>query len=328
MDRPIRLAIIGCGNIVLREHLPGFRAAGRAAVDVVAFTSRTRTSAERARALWGGGLLLDSWQEVLAREDVDAVDIATPPDVHRDIAVAAARAGKHVLVEKPMALTADEAKQMVEAARTHNVALETAELPRYHGAVRAARAALRTGRIGELTGIEGYLAHGGPQAWAPTAAWFFDRARSGGGALMDLGVHAIDGVRMVAAADVADVSAVLSGVVDQVEREADVLFRLTSGVPGHLRVSWRAPYENLVNVAAWGTTGQLTVTTAGALIRRPGGVREEVPSEPSRNLYADFVAACRGEAVAPRPAGEDGLAAMAFVSACYRAAAAGSWASV
>ena len=324
---PIRLGLIGCGTVATREHLPGFRAAGPEAVEVVAFTSRTHGSAERAQFLWGSGTVVDCWQDVLAREDVDAVDIATPPDLHREIAVAAARAGKHVLVEKPMALTFTEAREMGEAARSHHVVLETAEWPRYHGAMRAAGRALRSGRIGELTGIEGYLAHGGPQHWAPDAAWFFDQSRSGGGALMDLGVHAIDGVRAVTGEDATEVAALLYGVVEKVEREADVLFRLASGVPGHLRVSWRAPYENAVNLVAWGTTGQLTVTTAGTRIRCAGGAAVTIPSEPSHNLYADFLAACGGKTDRP-PAGEDGQAAMAFVSACYRSAGKHAWVQV
>lgn len=327
MTKPIRLAVIGCGAIATREHLPGFRKAGPELVDVVTFTSRTRASAEQARSLWGSGEVVDTWEDVLSRDDVDAVDIATPPDLHRVIAVRALEAGKHVLVEKPMALSVEEARAMEAAAEQNGMVLETAEWPRYNGAVRTGARALRAGGIGTLTGIEGYLAHGGPQHWAPEAHWFFEKEHAGGGVLMDLGVHALDGVRTVSGEEVAAVAAVISGVVDGIEREADVLFHLASGVPGHLRVSWRAPYANAANVVAWGTEGQLVITPDCAVIRRTGGVVEELSCEPSRNLYEDFVRACRNEA-ADRPTGVDGRAAMAFVTACYRASADYRWVTV
>jgi predicted dehydrogenase len=327
MNKPVKLGLIGCGAIATREHLPGFRRAGPEQVEIVAFASRTRASAERARALWGAGSVVDSWEEVLSRPDVDAVDIATPPDLHREIAVRAMRAGKHVLVEKPMALSVDGAREMEQAAREYGVVLETAEWPRYNGAMRAGARAIRSGAIGPLTGIEGFLAHGGPQEWAPHARWFFEKPHAGGGVLMDLGVHAIDGVRAVSGEEAAAVAAVISGVVSGVEHEADVLFHLDSGVPGHLRVSWRAPYENVANVVAWGTEGQLVVTASSAVIRRRAGVVEELVPDPSSNLYADFIRACRGE-VSVRPSGVDGRAAMAFVTASYRAAAGCAWVTV
>ena len=78
MSRPLRVAVLTCGTIVTNGHLPAFAALGRDTVDVVAFTSRTRASAQRAAAQWGSGDVVDSWREVLTRDDVDAILVRNP----------------------------------------------------------------------------------------------------------------------------------------------------------------------------------------------------------------------------------------------------------
>src|SRR5439155_1247650 len=110
----VRVGLVGCGAIARRAHLPAFKKAGT--VDVVAFASRTRASAEAASQEWGGGEVHDDWRELVERTDIDAVDICTINSLHAPVAVAAARSAKHVLVEKPMACTVAEADDMVDAA--------------------------------------------------------------------------------------------------------------------------------------------------------------------------------------------------------------------
>lgn len=327
MSRPLRIALIGCGTVAVRQHLPGFRAMGGDAVQVTVFASRTESAAAEARRLWGGGVVAARWQDAVSDPDVDAVDICTPPHLHAPIATAAARAGKHVLVEKPMALNLAQADAMIAAAEDAGVVLQTAEESRYRGSILAAARAIRAGLIGEVTGVESYLAHGGPQLWAPGAGWFFDPGTAGGGVLMDLGVHAVDAVRAVAGQEIGEVAAVLTRGERAVEEDGFVLFRLRNGVPGSLRVSWRAPYEEAHRVMVWGTTGQCVADEGRAWIRRPGRADIPLDGEPSHNLYADFVRACAGDpGVAPR--GRDGRQALAVVQAAYESAARAAWVPV
>src|SRR5438552_14256220 len=98
----LRFAVVGCGNAARRIHLPALRAEG---VDITVFASRSRASAEKLRDEWGDGGVAERWDEAIERDDVDAVVIAVPNWLHRDVGVAAATSGKHVLVDKPMACT-------------------------------------------------------------------------------------------------------------------------------------------------------------------------------------------------------------------------------
>ncbi len=157
-----RIAIVGCGTAATHIHIPLLRAAG---VDVTVFASRSRSSAEAARDVWGDGTVVDRWEDAVTRDDVDAVVVATPNAQHRDVAVAAMRAGKHVLVDKPLARTRAEADDMIAAASEHGVVLTPFQNTRFMAPFVAAHDAVSEGRIGEVTGVRAAFAHSGPQAW-------------------------------------------------------------------------------------------------------------------------------------------------------------------
>jgi predicted dehydrogenase len=97
---PVRVAVIGCGLIAQRAHLPSYVATPEA--DLAALVSGHRAAAEAVAAQFGNPRVLNSWQEAVVDPEIDAIDICTPNALHAEIAIAAARAGKHVLVEKPM----------------------------------------------------------------------------------------------------------------------------------------------------------------------------------------------------------------------------------
>ncbi len=285
------------------------------------FASRSRASAEAAAADWGGGAVVTDWREALERADVDAVDVCTPNAMHAEVAIAAAEAGKHVLVEKPIATSLTEADAMIAAAEAMGVVLMTAQNGRYAPAMQAAAQLVRSGGLGELTCVEAYLAHGGPSLWAPQASWFYARGESGGGSLIDLGVHAADNVRAVTGDEFATVGALLADVTAGVELDGEILFRLSGGALGFLKGSWNAPYGNDRHLVVWGREAQLVVERERMVVRRPGGVEVVAGSAAPADLYTDFVRACRGEGPS-RPSGRDGRAALAVVLAAYRSHAA------
>jgi 1,5-anhydro-D-fructose reductase (1,5-anhydro-D-mannitol-forming) len=126
---------------------------------------------------------------VLARDDIDTVIVAAPTSMHRDVLVAAARAGKHIFTEKVLAPTVSECDEILAAVADADVVL-TVSLPRlYDGYTNAIRQLIDDRRLGELTLVRVRLSHGGAlgQAWLP--ARFFDPAEAVGGALIDLGCH-------------------------------------------------------------------------------------------------------------------------------------------
>ena len=317
----VRIGVIGCGTVARRQHLPAFKA--DAASVVVAFASRSLASAEAAASDYGSGRVFASWHELID-SDVDAVDVCSPNALHAEQVIAAVRAGKHVLVEKPMACTVAEADAMIAAAGDAGVVLQVAHNMRYIPALVAARAEVATGAIGTIVGVRAAFGHSGPHDWAPEAAWFHDPALSGGGPLIDLGIHAIDFVRYVTQYDIAEVSAMLYGD-GPVEDTAHVLMRFVSGATGSLQSSWIIRPAPDLGLTLFGTDGILHFDMRTPLhVRRADEDKRvvELP-EVAGNPYADFVRAIGGDADTPQATGSDGRAALAVVCAAYESARTG-----
>jgi len=317
----IRIGLIGCGTIARKEHLPGFKA--HADAEVVAFASRSLSSAEAAAGEYGGGKIFDDWRDVID-SDIDAVDICSPNASHAEQAIAAAKAGKHVLVEKPMACTVDEADAMIAAASESGVVLQVAHNMRYVPAVVAARDEVARGAIGDMVAARVAFGHAGPHTWAPEASWFYDPALSGGGPLIDLGIHAIDFTRFVTQDEITEVAAVLHGA-GPVEDGAGVLMTFASGATGSLQSSWIIHPPPDFGLTLFGTQGTLHVDARTPLhVRSKDGSKRviDLPDVES-NPFADFVRTINGATDAPSATAEDGRAALAVVCAAYEAARTG-----
>ena len=313
-----RIAIVGCGTAARHIHLPLLQAAG---LDVAVFASRSRGSAEALRDAAGGGTVVDRWEDAVVRDDVDAVVVATPNAQHRDVAVAAACAGKHVLVDKPLARTTAEADEMIAAAAEHDVVLTPFQNTRFMPPFVAAHDAVAGGRIGDVTGVRAAFGHAGPQAWAPRAEWFFDPDVAGGGCLIDLGVHVIDLVRYVTADDIVGVGALLTHGPTGVETDAQLLVQLGRGAIGTVHASWSSRPGPDHQLTVIGTDGTLHLDSRTALTLLPlDGERERVAlPDTSGSPLDEFLAAIRGERE-PSVTAHDGRAAVAVIEAAYRSA--------
>ncbi|HTW93881.1 MAG TPA: Gfo/Idh/MocA family oxidoreductase, partial [Tepidisphaeraceae bacterium] len=182
------MAIIGCGLIGAK------RSAALGTDRLVATADKDIARAER---------LSDSahrdWQEVVRREDVDIVIVATTNDMLAEISLAAVEAGKHVLVEKPAARNAKELNPLVKAAQQKKVCVKVGFNHRFHPAMLKAKEIFDSGEIGELMFIRGRYGHGGRLGYEKE--WRADPKISGGGELLDQGVHLIDLSRWFAAQD-------------------------------------------------------------------------------------------------------------------------------
>jgi UDP-N-acetylglucosamine 3-dehydrogenase len=315
----VRFAVVGCGNAARHIHLPALRAES---AEIAVFTSRTRASAESLRDEWGDGQVVDRWQDAVARDDVDAVVIAAPNSSHHPIAIAAANAGKHVLVDKPMAWTTADADAMIAAATANRVVLVPFHNTRFVPAFVAARQFVATGRLGEITGFRAAFGHAGPQEWAPDASWFFDAGLAGGGCLIDLGVHVVDLVRAVTGDDIVAVSAILNGRRGDVEADAQLLARHRGGATGSINASWSSaagPDHQLTVIGSEVTLHLDNRTPLTVTDRR--GQRERIPlPDAASSPLAELLAAVAGERT-PAVSAADGRAAVAIVEAAYRSAA-------
>jgi len=320
----LRVGVVGCGAIARRAHIPGLVAAG---AEVVALASRSIASAQAAAALAPGAVIVDDWLAVIERHDVDAVSICTPNHLHEPIAVAAARAGKHVLVEKPMARSLEEADRMIDAAEASGVVLLPAHNVRFAPPFVAAATALERGDIGEPTGVRVAFGHAGPQHWAPEATWFRDPEQSGGGVLLDLGVHVVDLLRAVLGDEIVSVAALLrrSGAVDD---DAQVTVRFAGGTLGTFHVSWisRPGPDHQLTLVGTDATLHLDAATPLTLLRPDGGRTAVALPEAVTNPFEQLTRAVAGEPIELTAA--DGRAALAAVVAAYEAATEGRFVEV
>lgn len=226
MNDTLRVAMIGHG-FMGAAHSQGWRVAPRffdlpaqPAMQVLVGRNHAATAASAAK--WGWAETATDWREVIARDDIDVVDIVTPGDTHAEIAIAALEAGKHVLCEKPLANTVGEAEAMALAASraaARGILSMVGFTYRRVPATTFARDLVAAGRIGEIRQVRAeYLQDWLMDAEAPLT-WRMKKEHAGSGALGDIGAHAIDLVQYITGQQVRSVS----GVIETIVRERPVL---------------------------------------------------------------------------------------------------------
>jgi predicted dehydrogenase len=160
--------------------------------DLVAVASRDVDHARHLAGRWGIRRAYGDYRALLDDRDVQIVNLCVPNDLHAEMCVAAARAGKHVIVEKPFCLNLDEADRMIEAGRAAGVELMYAETLCFTPKYVRAKQLVDEGALGKV-----HLIKQGEKHFGPHADWFWDVERSGGGAAMDLGCHGVEFFRFV-----------------------------------------------------------------------------------------------------------------------------------
>ncbi len=152
-DAPIRIGFIGAGAIARDRHLPGLKKIG--GVELVAVANRSMESSRKVAQEWGFTHAMDDWQALVQREDIDAVFIGTWPYMHREMSVAALRAGKHVFCQARMAMDLPDAQQMLDAARAHPHRVNMICPPPTRMPFEAyIQKLLATGTLGQLVSVE------------------------------------------------------------------------------------------------------------------------------------------------------------------------------
>lgn len=193
MARVYGIALIGAGNIA-RVHAAAISEIPNARLVAVCDTSEPacRSLSDAAGGIdWTGDL-----DALLARDDIDVVGICTPSGTHADLAVPTARAGKHLIVEKPLDITLARVDRIIDAAREHGVKLTGIFPYRFREGIRAAKAAIESGRLGRLVMADAYVKWHRPQEYY--AGWHGTWALDGGGALINQSIHNIDVLQWLA----------------------------------------------------------------------------------------------------------------------------------
>lgn len=323
----MRTVVIGCGGVGRRRSQIVLDEPGASLVAVVDIDQGRAEATARER---GCDAMTDA-HAAIARADVDAVVISTSNDQHAPLGIAALRAGKHVLVEKPLARQPDEAAELVAAARTSGRVLQTGFNHRFYPSVKKARELVREGAIGEPILCRCRYGHGGRTTFPQE--WFTDKALSGGGTFLDNGVHALDLFR-VFLGDFAEATGFVGNLVWQVQPCEDNgmgIFRTRDGKMAMLHSSW-TQWEINFGFEIFGREGWLNCESNERLTMGGRVAHIGHPPTQSWNLvgsersfaddFAEFAAAVR-EGRDPDATGEAGLAAVEMAHAVYEASSSG-----
>ena len=245
MTKKVRIGLFGGGGI-LGAHAPGFREAQDSA-EVTAVAEPNPEQAERIRSLVGSTVRIYSgYEELLDDAPVDAVDILLPHDLHGPATEAAAKAGKHVLVEKVMARSVEECDRMIEACERAGVSLTVCHDRRYHAQWMALKQIVDSGVLGTI--LTWKLDHN-QDVSLPPGHWIRSRERLGGGAIMSCLTHQIDALRWFDG-EPTSVTCMTKSSAQRMEGEfaGTILAQMKSGALAQLSINWwtrcNKPVEN------------------------------------------------------------------------------------
>lgn len=334
----LRVGFIGCGEIA-QSHARAVAEAENArltyAMDV------NPEAADEMGSRYGCPATADL-EELLASEEVDAVYVCAPHHLHAPLTIQALEAGKHVMVEKPIATRLEDAERMIREAARRDLRLSVCFVSRFAGHSELARAAIEAGEIGRVIYVEINDMHlKAPSYWqrgvsgkARPTDWRAHKDRAGGGVLIMNSVHPIDLVRYLTGLEVERVYAEYDTFVHPVEVEDTiaVVLRYSNGALGVIQsaTSAAAGREGRVPVRIFGTKGQIALGAPWAEkpaasifnVERGEWEHRSAPAgKAARTRYVEhFARACFGEEPL-RATGEDGYRALEIILAAYQAGA-------
>jgi len=299
-ERRLRWGVLSTASIAREKWIPGVRHGTRG--EVVAIASRGGGTAAKVAAELAIPRAHDSYEALLADPTVDAVYIPLPNHLHHDWAIAAARAGKHVLCEKPLALSAAEAEAMVKAAGEAGVHLMEAFMYRLHPSWLAVRELVAGGRIGRLTTVQSWFSY-----YNVDPANIRNIRAAGGGALMDIGCYLINLSRMLFEAEPEHVAAAMErDGEDGVDVVTSGLLTFPGGGSATFTCAIRTEPDQRVHI--YGTEGHISI-----------GIPFNIPPDRPTNVYlthgGDPPVAPNVERLTFEPADPYGVEADAFAAA-------------
>lgn len=287
MSKPLKLAVLGFWHVHAKDYAR--QAQEHPGTELVAVWDDDKELGQ-AGADQFGVPYTDDLGELLERSDLDGVIITTATDVHRDVMIRAAQAGKHIFTEKLLAPTVAEAGEIIAAADTNNVKL-VVSLPRLaHGYTQAIREVIDGGELGRLTygrvrlSHDGAIPRDGSEGWLPQR--FFDRKAAIGGALTDLGCHPVYLLQLFLGAGPETVSATYRSVAGRgLEDNAVVTVGYPDQKIGVIEAGFASP--NPFTIEIFGTDGSLAYTDEGNVLRVSG--KERPVPEHSKDPFGQWV---------------------------------------
>lgn len=334
MPDKVRWGVLGVANFAVTKFIPAFRQCELAVVDGIA--SRDLARAQRTASELGISKAYGSYEELLADPEIDVVYNPLPNHLHVPWSIRAAEAGKHVLCEKPVALDAAEARELLAARDRTGVLIGEGFMVRTHPQWVRARELVAAGEIGQVRAISTFFSYNNRNPKN-----IRNIASTGGGSLYDIGCYAIQTARYVYAAEPRRAAATLERDPEMgIDRLASAILEFPSGHAIFTVSTQVLPYQRVQIVGTQGRieieipfnpppgrAARLWVDATGDLAR--SGVRsEEFAVCDQYSIQADeFSRAVKRGGPAPTPL-EDSVANMAAIDAVFRAAASGRWETV
>lgn len=281
---PVKYGVIGCGAIAQRRHIPECIANPES--KLVALADPMKERVEELAEKYGAKGYTD-YKEMLKDPNIDAIVVAGPNSLHAQQSIDALNAGKHVLCEKPMATTREDAKAMLEAAKKNKKFLMIGLNQRLMPAHAKAKKILESGALGKVLSFRTAFQHPGPEGWSVDAgkSWFFKKGQAFMGVTGDLGVHKADLLRWLLGQEFSEVTGVLStldkrdpeGNLIELDDNAYLVLKTTGGILGSMILSWTnygAEENYTVLLCQNGVLSLGTDPTYGVIVDYRNGERE------------------------------------------------------
>ncbi len=310
--KELRIGLIGCGGIGAVHAQSWAKVEG---ARIVAACDADPTRAEST-----GGEVYTDFLELLRRDDLDAVDICTPPNLHASAAVTALRKGLPVICEKPLARNPEEAREIVAAAEESGTLLMTAFCHRFHGPIEWVRDRITEGTLGRVLMFRNRF---GTRFKGVEDRWFANGEIAGGGTLMDTSVHSVDLFRHLVGeiASASSASNTFHPAIQGVEDSAVMLVKSADGAIGVIEASWMTPWSaNVVEIYGEKGVAVVDYNTGETRTIMDGDSNWTPAAAPDKDRFVEelrhFAAVLRGEE-SLRVTGRDGLRAVEVIHQAY-----------
>lgn len=278
----VKWGVIGCGGIADRRTLPGMMLADNA--ELVAVMDVNIQVAQAAKEKYNAHYAFDKVQDVCALEEIDAIYIASPVSYHKEQAFMAAKAKKHILIEKPVALTSDEAIEIDSYCKEQGVKLGVGLMMRFHSYHQKMKEIITKGTIGEIVSARAQLT-----CWFPEMEnnWRQNMKTSGGGAMMDMGIHCIDLIQYITGLKAVQVAGMTGNQIFHygVEDAGSVIMKMDNGSICYVDSNFNIPDDAArCKMEFYGTKG--SIMAEGTISQVEGGTVEVLAAEDTLDYNA------------------------------------------
>lgn len=242
--KKIKFGILGFGSFAERRLIPGFKFCEKA--ELTAISKRNFSEAKEKAEKYSIPKAYTSIESILLNEEIQAVFIASPNSLHKEHTILAAKAGKHVLVEKPMALNSTNCKEMIDVCDQNGVKLMIAQCMRFNSTILRIKELIQTQQLGDIVSMDCSFLFDAKQS---ERKWIFSHDIAGGGPIMDLGVHCLDNLRFLAESEVKKVSGQKEyNLTPEVESKAHFTLEFEKPIIANVRVGFEGNYYSSIEV--------------------------------------------------------------------------------